>query len=149
MKVVDGNGGSHSASVTIEVTDDVSEAPSTPSAPTVRPAEPTDDEPHLDPTTMLAVTWPEPANEGPPITSYAIQYKVSGGGDFESTNIVFETGDDANKNAAIIRELNNDTSYVVQVMATNGEGTTGWSPVGPGRPGSPTPGPSSPGTFIL
>ena len=128
VKATDGNGGSHSATVTIMVTDLDDEAPSRPSAPTVSPAVPSEDEPHLDPTTMLAVTWAEPANEGPPITSYAIQYKVSGGGDFESTNIVFETGDDANKNAAIIRELDNDTSYVVQVMATNDEGTTGWSP---------------------
>ena len=96
VKVTDGNGGSATAAVTITVTDDTSEAPSTPSAPTVSPAEPSDDEPHLDPTTMLAVTWPEPANEGPPITSYAVQYKVSGGGDFETDNIVFEGGDNSN-----------------------------------------------------
>ena len=139
VKVVDGNGGSHLARVTIEVQDDVSEAPSTPSAPTVRPAEPTEpteDEPYLDPTTMLAVTWPEPRNEGPSITEYEVQYKVSGG-NFQSTNIVFEAGDDANKNAAIITMLDDDTSYQMQVRATNGEGATqtswtSWSPVGTG-----------------
>ena len=136
VKVVDGNGGSHSASVTITVTDDESEAPSPPSAPTVRPAEPTDDESDLDPTTMLLVTWPEPGNEGPAITQYEVHYKVSGG-NFQTDNIVFETGDDANKNAAIITMLEDDTSYQVQVRATNGEGAgsppwTSWSPVGTG-----------------
>ena len=131
VKARDGKGGSHSATVTIEVQDDTSEAPSTPSAPTVRPAEPTDDEPHLDPTTMLAVTWPEPANAGPPITSYAIQYKVMGGGDFLTDNgdiIIFE-GEDNSNTRAVITELDDDMDYVVQVMATNPEGASGWSPV--------------------
>ncbi len=137
VKVRDGRGGSHSATVTITVTDDPSEAPSTPSAPTVRPSEPTEDEPHLDPTTMLAVTWPEPANAGPPITEYQVHYKVSGG-NFQTDNIEFETGDDANKNAAIITMLDDDTSYQVQVRAKNGEGATpdswtSWSPAGTGK----------------
>ena len=87
VKVMDGNGGSHSTTVTIEVTDRDDEAPVKPSAPTVRPSAPTDDEPHLDPTTMLEVTWAEPQNEGPSITRYEVQYKVSGG-NFETDNIV-------------------------------------------------------------
>ena len=136
VKASDGKGGSHSATVTIMVTDDDSEAPSPPSAPTVRPAEPTDDEPYLDPTTMLEVTWPEPANTGPPITSYAIQYKVMGPGNFQTDDtgdiIVFE-GDDNTNRSAVITGLEDDTTYVVQVMATNDEGTKGWSTEGTGK----------------
>ena len=135
VKVIDGNGGSHSTRVTITVTDNTSEAPSTPSAPTVSPAEPTDDEPYLNPTTMLEVSWAEPLNEGPSITQYAVQYKVSGG-NFQTANIVFEEEDNA-KRSATITGLDDDTSYQVQVRATNREGDgsppwTSWSPVGTG-----------------
>ena len=49
VKVVDGNGGSATISVTIRVTDDDTEAPSAPPRPAVRAAEPTDDELNLDP----------------------------------------------------------------------------------------------------
>ena len=136
VKAIDGNGGSHSATVTIMVNDDATEAPSTPSAPTVMPAVATEDEPYLDPTTMLAVTWPEPANEGPSITTYAIQYKVMGGGDFltdiSGDIITFEDGSSANR-SAVIRGLDDDTTYQVRVMATNAEGMTSWSPVRAGK----------------
>ena len=119
--------------MTIEVTDDNAEAPSAPTTPRVSTAEPTDEEPNLDPTTMLAVTWDEPTNTGPPITDYTVQYKVSGdSSDFKSENVTFE--DDANTNrSATIRELDDDTSYQVQVMATNAEGEGAWSPPGTGK----------------
>ena len=115
----------------ITVTDVTTEAPSAPSTPTVRPAEPTDDEPNFDPTTMLAVTWAEPRNDGPSITEYAVQYKVSvGTADF--AEVTAANVDDEGR-SAIITGLDDNTSYQVQVMATNDEGESIWSSVGTGK----------------
>ena len=134
VKVVDGNGGSATASITITVTDDDTEEPSAPSRPTVIAAAATDDEPNLDPTTMLTVSWSEPGNEGPSITEYAVQYKVSGSpANFLTTNITFYNTNDGTTRVATITALEDDTSYEVQVMATNGEGMSGWSVAGTGR----------------
>ena len=151
VKVVDGNGGSDTISVTITVTDVTTEAPSAPSTPSVRAAEPTDDEPNLDPTTMLSVSWVEPQNAGPAITSYEVRYKVSVGGSWESSadtndnvefdngdtndNVEFDNGDtnDGTTRGATITGLDHDTTYEVQVQATNAEGGEHWSDSGTGK----------------
>ena len=134
VKAVDGKGGSATAAVTITVTDVTTEAPSAPSAPTVRAAVATEDEPNLDPTTMLEVSWDEPQNDGPSITAFAVQYKVSGVSDenFVSENIQVDD-DDATNTSVIITGLEDNTTYQVQVMATNLEGSSVWSRVGSGK----------------
>ena len=131
VKAVDGNGGSATQMVTITVTDDTSEEPSAPSRPRVTVAEPTKEEEYRDPTTMLLVTWDAPGNEGPSITQNAVQYKVSGSttafASVPQNHVVTES------RSAVITGLDDNTSYVVQVMATNAEGSSGWSVVGTGR----------------
>ena len=137
VKVVDGNGGSDTISVTITVTDVLNEASSAPPRPTVRAAQPTDDEPNLDPTTMLSVSWVEPQNAGPAITSYVVQYKVSVGGSWESSadNVEFDNGNtnDGTTRGATITGLDHDTTYEVQVRATNAEDESSWSDSGTGK----------------
>ena len=139
VKVTDGNGGSDTISVTINVTEDGggnegTEAPSAPSAPTVKAAAPTEDEPTLDPTSMLEVSWDAPQNDGPSISAYAVQYKKSGvsGENFVTARVVFEDSDTTNT-SVIITGLDDNTSYDVQVMATNLEGSSVFSSVGSGN----------------
>ena len=66
MIVVDRAGGSDATGVNIQVTDTI-EAPSTPARPTVRAKEKS--------STSLVVTWSAPANPGPPITGYDVEYR--------------------------------------------------------------------------
>ena len=90
--------------------------------------------------TTLEVFW-DARNTGPHITKYDVQYR-KGGGIFLADNCGFEednncTGldDDNNDDNAnmttttTIVELEEDTSYSVQVRATNAEGTSAWSGV--------------------
>ena len=74
-------------------------------------------------------------NTGPDITGYDVQYR-KGGGTFSDDNCG-ETGHD-NSNCldditpittTTIMDLEEDTSYSVQVRATNDEGTSAWSRV--------------------
>ena len=136
VKVSDGNGGSDTISVSIDVTDVTTEAPSAPSRPTVRAADPTEEEPNLDPTTMLFVTWAEPRNDGPPITEYVVMYKEkeTASDEFSAANVTFEDGDNT-KTSAVIRVLDHDTVYQVRVRAKNGEAdaTENWSTPGEAR----------------
>ena len=82
--------------------------------------------------TTLEVFW-DARNTGPDITSYDVQYR-KGGGTFSDDNCG-KTGDgtctdlDAASNTTTIVDLEEDTSYSVQVRATNAEGTSGWSRV--------------------
>ena len=135
VKVIDGNGGSARATVTISVTDLDDEGPSAPSAPTVKAAVSTEDEPDLDPTSMLEVSWDAPQNDGPSITRYAVQYKKSGvsGESFVTDSIEFDGTNDGTKTSVIITGLDDNTSYDVQVMATNAEGSSVFSSVGSGN----------------
>ena len=135
VKVIDGNGGSARATVTISVTDLDDEGPSAPSAPTVKAVVSTEDEPDLDPTSMLEVSWDAPQNDGPSITRYAVQYKKSGvsGESFVTDSIEFDGTNDGTKTSVIITGLDDNTSYDVQVMATNAEGSSVFSSVGSGN----------------
>ena len=66
VTVVDGVGGSDATGVTIEV-EDRTENPSAPARPTVRATEKL--------STSLDVSWNAPANTGPDIVSYDVQYR--------------------------------------------------------------------------
>ena len=66
VKADDSNGGTDTIEVTITVTD-VNEPPAAPAAPTVSAI--------TGSTTSLTVSWTAPANTGPPIDDYDLQYR--------------------------------------------------------------------------
>ena len=108
--------------VTVRVTD-VYEPPFVPSAPNVLQ---TVGEP-----TSLDVSWRAPSNGGgPDITSYDLQYRMSGSGNF------IDGPQNVTGTSTTITGLTEDTSYEVQVRATNDEGDSGWSTAGMGSTGT-------------
>ena len=119
VKVVDGNGGSATVVVTITVTD-VDEAPGRPAAPSVW-ATPGS-------ATRLNVSWEAPANTGPTITNYDLRYRQGTTGDFTNGP------QNVTSTSSSISALVANTSYEVQVRATNAEGDGEWSPSGTGTP---------------
>ena len=95
-----------------------------PAVPTVTVTSPSDN-------TTLEVFW-DARNTGPDITGYDVQYR-KGGGTFSNDNCEDTTEDDnctgITVTDTIITGLEEDTSYSVQVRATNAEGTSAWSRV--------------------
>ena len=125
VKVDDGQRKNNSVAakpVTIEVTDR-SEPPSAPGAPTVAGIPGSTD--------SVRVTWDEPANPGPPITQYSVQYAISGSQDAFRRVIV---PDGASDRSVIITGLTAGTRYNVQVRAESPEGHSDWSRSGTGSP---------------
>ena len=120
--------------ITVTVTDVGGEAPGVPVAPTVSSAS----------VTSLTATWTAPANAGPAITDYDYQYRVTspvGNWTEVTTTTITALG-------ATITQLAEDTEYDVQVRATNGEGTSGWSGSGSGSTdANASPSFTSPATF--
>ena len=119
VKVVDGQGGSASAVVTISVVDQP-EPPSAPSTPRVTATSGSGK--------SLDVTWNEPSNTGPSINDYDIQYREVGGSDDDWLDL---THDSTEREARII-SLDPRKRYEVEVQATNFEGTSAWSSAGRG-----------------
>ena len=115
LNVTDNQGGQDSALVTITVTD-VDEPPARPAQPTVTvPAAPR----------TLTITWSPPANTGPPITSYTLQYRKGTSGPFA----------DLHTGPAISHThsgLTANSRYDYQVLAANDEGSSRYSPIGHG-----------------
>ena len=106
--------------ITVTVTDVGGEAPEAPAALVVSSAS----------ATSLTVAWIAPANAGPPITDYDYRYRVTspqGSWTEVTTTTITEL-------RATIGQLTEGTEYDVQVRATNGEGTSGWSDPGTGTP---------------
>ena len=110
--------------VNVTITDDDTEAPSAPQAPSVEPQSPT----------AVTVTWTEPENAGPPITSYNVRYQVEGAGSWTTLSAL-----GAAVRTTTISSLAEDTTYEAQVQAVNDEGTGDWSQSGTGAPGNPVP----------
>ncbi len=102
--------------ITVTVTDDDTEKPGTPAAPNVSAAS----------VTSLTVNWSAPANAGPAITDYDVQYREGATGDWSDGN---HTGA---ATTATLSGLSENTSHQVQVRATNAEGTGSWSDAGSG-----------------
>ena len=132
VTVVDGAGGSDATGVNIEV-GDRTEAPSAPARPTVRATEKS--------STSLDVTWNAPANPGPAITSYEVQYR-KGSETFSSDGVavtgttatISGIGDhDSNFNTDDAPWLSSNTTYEVRVRAKNVERDSAWSATGTGR----------------
>ena len=119
VKVVDGHGGTDTVSVTIDLTD-VAEPPARPAAPSVSSV--------ADSTTSLLVTWTAPLNTGrPAIDHYDLRYR-------EGTSGGWTDGpQDVPGPSATIMSLTANTLYQVQVLATNDEGDSLWSPAGEGQ----------------
>ena len=104
--------------ITVTVTDVDTEAPGKPGAPTVSSAS----------ATSLSVNWSAPTNTGPAITDYDYRYRTtSPQGTWKEV-----TGTTIMTLSATIGSLSENTSYDVQVRATNDEGTGAWSDAGSG-----------------
>ena len=112
----DGNAGR--LAVTVNVTD-LDEPPGQPSPPTVTPAA----------LTAVHATWTPPINTGPEIHDYDYRYRISDpNNDWEEV-----TEPTLAALEVTIDELVEDTTYDVQVRATNDEGTGEWSDSGTGQ----------------
>ena len=96
--------------IVVTVTDSGGELPDAPAPPEVAAAS----------ATSLRVTWSPPANSGPPITDYDYRYRAAG-------QWIEVTDTTVPGSSATIAGLTADTSYLVQVRATNADGTSGWS----------------------
>ena len=105
--------------ITVTVTDVDTEAPGKPGAPTVSAASAAS-------ATSLSVNWSAPTNAGPAITDYDVQYRAGTSGDWS------DGGHVGTATTATLTGLSEDTSYQVQVRATNAEGTGDWSDSGSG-----------------
>ena len=113
VKVEDGNGGSDTVAVTIDVTD-VNEKSAKPAKPTLAAVEGS--------STSLTASWEEPdLNGGPDITGYVLQYREGTTGSWEDFTI---TGTGV---TATITGLTADTEYQARVRAKNGETDSDWS----------------------
>ena len=115
VRVEDGQGGSNTIAVRINLSDQ-QERPGTPDAPAVAAAS----------STSLEVTWDAPANTGPDINDYDVQYRQGDSGGFRPW-----THNSADRSATITT-LVPDSSYQVQVLARSPEGTSDWSGSGTG-----------------
>ena len=111
----DGNGGSDSVAVTVQVTDEI-EAPGQLNAPMVLA-----DASH----TGLTVTWSAPTNTGPPITGYELQYRKTGESAWTAKTLGIVL-------TATIGGLESGAQYQVQVRAVNADGMSEWSATGLG-----------------
>ena len=98
--------------ITVTVTD-VDEPPEAPEAPMARVAS----------STSLEVTWTAPANTGPDITDYDVQYREVGGAFAEWSHTGTGT-------AATITGLTPNRRYYVQIRAHSDEGESDWSESG-------------------
>ena len=121
VRAQDDKGGSATISVEITLTNE-NEPPGRPAAPTVMASSNT-----------LSVRWTAPGNTGPAINDYDVQYRESGGSFTNWPHI-------GPSLSTTIRGLMPETSYEVQVRATNDEGTGDWSPSGSGTTSRPAPG---------
>ena len=116
VTVNDGREGSDVVEVAISVTD-AAEPPAAPSAPRVTGAS-------LE---SVQVDWQPPANTGPAISDYDVQYRLQGASEWTSHAF---TGA---KTVAEIPGLESDATYEARVRARNAEGEGAWSETGSGR----------------
>ena len=123
VKADDGNGGTDTIAVTIDIADE-DEPPSSPAAPTVSAVSGTTD--------SLSVSWTAPDNSGrPAIASYDLQYRKGTTGNW------IDGPQDETGTTATIGGLDEDSAYQVQVRATNDEGDGAWSSPGSGSTNAP------------
>ena len=120
VKATDTGGGSAVITVTINVTNNTTEKPLAPPAPTVVATSGV--------TMSLDVTWTVPLNTGrPAITSYDLQYRKGASGAW-TNGPQNQTG-----TSASIAGLDGNAQHQVQMRATNADGDSDWSPPGSGE----------------
>ena len=123
VRADDSNGGSDTAAVTITIRD-IDEPPGIPDGPSVT-ATPGSD-------TSLDVSWTAPANTGPPVSGYDLQYRAGTSGAW------INGPQDVSGTSTTIPDLAPDRLYQVQLRASNAEGDSPWSnPPGSGRTNAP------------
>ena len=71
----------------------------------------------------LLVNWSAPGNNGSAITDYDVRYSANGGSSWSE----WQPNADSAANSAVITGLTPDTTYQVQVRATNTHGDSAWS----------------------
>ncbi len=119
VRASDGNGGSDTIPVTINVID-IDEPPLAPTAPAITPMH--------DSMTSLSVTWSPPYNMGRPvIESYDLRYRNGVDTDWS------DGPQDQDGTSTVLYSLSSDSDYMVQVRATNDEGDGEWSELNKGR----------------
>ena len=107
------------ATLAVKVTvTDVAEAPGAPAPPTFTDPLPLP--------TRLTANWTAPANTGPAITDYDVQYRTAAVGTTPAGDWEAHTHDGTALKATLVG-LTVSTAYEVQVRATNAEGTGAWS----------------------
>ncbi len=116
IAVLDRQGFGASINVSINLTD-VEERPGKPDAPVAVAVS----------STSLRWSWVAPENTGPPITDYDVQYRIKDSGD-EFTDANY----DGAGTSTTLTPLQANTTYEVQVLAHNAEGTGEWSESGTG-----------------
>ena len=117
VRATDGNGGTDTIAVGIDVTD--VGPPAKPDAPDVKSVTSID-------VAKLYVDWDAPGNEGkPPIESYDLRYRKTSDSDWTEVPQV-----EAPTTNAQIEGLAAGTIYLVQVRATSIEGDSDWSDSG-------------------
>ena len=122
VTVTDGNGGSATIAVTIDV-NDVAELPFRAQTPTVSAT--------AGSTMSLDVSWNSSNNTGRPAITYDLQYRPG-------TTVAFTPGPQGvDMRSAVITGLAPDTQYQVQVRATNADGDGDWSASGSGTTAPP------------
>ena len=89
---------------------DAASAPDAPAAPTLTSG-----------TTWIEASWTAPSDNGSAITGYDVEYRESGGAWTDASHAGTAT-------TKRIEGLTAETAYEVRLRATNGEGTSGWSP---------------------
>ena len=109
--------------ITVTVTD-VLEPPGTPDKPTVTSGV-------VNSASVLNVTWTAPSNTGPAIDDYDVQYrvKVASG----TPNAWTDAGHTGTATSRTLTNVQNNTTYEVQVRAHNAEGWSLWSAAGEGE----------------
>ena len=105
--------------IAVTVTDDDTEAPGAPAAPTFPSAT----------ANSLTLSWAAPTNAGPAITDYDVRWRVKGSG---ATWTEADDTTDSTDLTATITGLAASTEYEVQVRAQNAEGDSEWSASGDG-----------------
>ena len=124
VKADDGNGGSDTIAVTINV-DNAEEKPVAPDIPTVTATSGS--------TTSLDVSWTAPVNIGrPAITGYKVEYRPGTSGNWINHP---HTGTGT---TATIAGLTAATPYQVHMLAVNSDGDGAFSSPGAGTTGTPT-----------
>ena len=113
----DEQGGRATITVTVNVIDDDSEDPETPDRPTVTAST----------SNSLSIRWTAPANPGPAINDYDVQYREGTSGAFTDWT------HNGPGTSTTITGLTADTDYQVQVLASSPEGESLWSESVDGR----------------